>query len=98
MMSSPLPDEKAAAPFESNIIATSAGDTIVNESQLKAEQDKQFFCGNQTQGPSYFIKEYKLPTDCSQPLGLTVDKDNNIWIASGKTGSLLVFNPAIKHI
>ena len=28
----------------------------------------------------------------AKPVGIAVDKDNNIWIASGKLGSLLVFN------
>jgi virginiamycin B lyase len=38
------------------------------------------------------VNEFAIPVQCSQPVGLAVDKDNNVWIASGKLGSLLVFN------
>ncbi|MDN5845423.1 MAG: hypothetical protein L0H53_04020 [Candidatus Nitrosocosmicus sp.] len=78
---------------DSNIVQSSSVDTIVNESQLMKQKDKQLFCGNQTQGPSFFVNEYVLPISCSQPLGLAIDKNNNIWIASGKTGNLFVFDP-----
>ncbi len=77
---------------DSNIVPSSSSDTVVNESQL-TQDNEQFFCGNQTQGPSFFVNEYRLPISCSQPLGLAIDKSNNIWIASGKTGNLFVFDP-----
>ena len=35
----------------------------------------------------------RIPISFSQPVGLTVDKDNNIWIAADLTGYVLVFNP-----
>jgi hypothetical protein len=31
---------------DSNIVLSSSGDTILNESQLVAQEDKQFSCGN----------------------------------------------------
>ena len=37
-----------------------------------------------------------MPFPCSQPVGLTVDKDNNIWIAADWAGYFLVFNPQSK--
>ncbi|MGD9671895.1 MAG: hypothetical protein AB7U98_00275 [Candidatus Nitrosocosmicus sp.] len=95
-MSSPASDgnENPEIVVDSNIVPSSASDTVVNESQLmNQELDEQLFCGNQTQGPSAFVKEFDLPVSCSQPLGLAVDKSNNIWIASGKTGNLYVFDP-----
>lgn len=97
-MSSPASDgngnENPEIVVDSNIVPSSASDTVVNESQLMTQElDEQLFCGNQTQGPSVFVKEFDLPVSCSQPLGLAVDKSNNIWIASGKTGNLYVFDP-----
>lgn len=80
---------------DSNMVPSSSGDTIANESQLVTQEDKQFFCGNQTQGPSFFVNEYRLPISCSQPLGLAIDESNNIWVASGKTGNLFVFDPKL---
>lgn len=56
-------------------------------------EDRKRFCGNDIPNSNLYVREFTLPTQCSQPVGLAVDKDNNIWIASGKLGSLLVFNP-----
>ncbi len=56
------------------------------------EEDRKRFCGNDIPNSNLYVKEFIMPVECSQPVGLVVDKDNNIWIASGKSGSLLVFN------
>lgn len=79
--------------LDSNILRSSSDSTIVNESQLLTQEDEQFFCGNQTQGPSFFVSEYGLPISCSQPVGLAIDRNNSVWLASGKTGNLFVFDP-----
>ena len=57
-----------------------------------SEEDKKRFCGNDVLNSNLYVNEFVIPVQCSQPVGLAVDKDNNIWIASGKLGSLLVFN------
>ncbi len=57
-----------------------------------SEEDKKRFCGNASLNSNFYVNEFVIPVQCSQPVGLAVDKDNNIWIASGKLGSLLVFN------
>lgn len=57
-----------------------------------SEEDKKRFCGNDMINPNLYVNEFVIPVQCSQPVGLAIDKDN-IWISSGKLGSLLVFNP-----
>ena len=57
-----------------------------------SEEDKKRFCGNDIINSNLYVNEFVIPVQCTQPVGLAVDKDNNIWIASGKLGSLLVFN------
>jgi len=57
-----------------------------------SEEDKKRFCGDDIPNSNLYVSEYTLPIQCSQPVGIAVDKDNNIWIASGKLGSLLVLN------
>ena len=57
------------------------------------QKDKQHVCGDNIKGSTFYITEYVIPISCSQPVGLTVDKDNNIWIAASWAGYLLVFNP-----
>jgi len=57
------------------------------------QKDKQHVCGDTIKGSTFYITEYVIPIPCSQPVGLTVDKDNNIWIAADWAGYLLLFNP-----
>jgi len=57
-----------------------------------SEEDKKRFCGDSKINSNLFVSEFVLPGQCSQPVGLAVDKDNNVWVASGKLGSLFVFN------
>jgi virginiamycin B lyase len=57
-----------------------------------SEEDKKRFCGSDIPNSNLYVKEFTMPVECSQPVGIAVDKDNNIWIASGKLGSLFVFN------
>ena len=57
-----------------------------------SEEDKMRFCGTDVINSNLYVDEFVIPVQCSQPVGLAVDKDNNVWVASGKLGSLLVFN------
>ncbi len=47
-----------------------------------SEEDKKRFCGNASLNSNFYVNEFVIPVQCSQPVGLAVDKDNNIWIAS----------------
>jgi len=75
--------------FESN---ASDIQTIVFD--MLSEEDKPLLCGDNILQSSFYVKEYLTPILCSQPVGIAVDKDNNIWIASGKSGTLMQFNPS----
>jgi virginiamycin B lyase len=57
-----------------------------------SEEDKKRFCGTEPVNSNLYVNEFIIPVQCSQPVGLAVDKDNNVWVASGKLGSLIVFN------
>ena len=68
--------------------------TNINTDVIKTltEKDKPLLCGDNVQNSNFYFNEFITPILCSQPVGLAVDKDNNIWIASGKSGNLLIFN------
>ena len=57
-----------------------------------SDKDKPLLCGNNITNSNSYVHEFITPILCNQPVGLTVDQENNIWIASGKSGTLLVFN------
>jgi virginiamycin B lyase len=67
-----------------------------------AEKDKKYVCGDSMANSNDYITEFVIPFPCSQPVGLTVDKNNNIWIAANWIGRFLVFdsstNTFVKNI
>ena len=73
---------------------TYSSSTNVNTDVIKTltEEDKPLLCGNNVKNSNLYFNEFITPILCSQPVGLAVDKDNNVWIASGKSGNLLIFN------
>ncbi len=79
--------------ISNNSIISNSSEVNTNIIKTMSEKDKQFFCGDNIQGSSYYVNEFVTPILCYQPVGLTVDKDNNIWIASGKSGNILMFDP-----
>ena len=40
-----------------------------------------------------YVKEYLIPTECSNPLSITSDYDGNVWFAQTNTGNLGKFDP-----
>jgi virginiamycin B lyase len=61
--------------------------------QTLADSDKPLLCGDNKIHSNYYVKEFITPILCSQPVALTVDKDDKIWVASGKSGTIQVFDP-----
>lgn len=78
----------------SNINSSTTNKVIFN---TLSERDKPLLCGDNNVRSTFYVKEFITPILCSQPVGITVDKDNNIWIASGKSGTLFVFNPSTQQ-
>lgn len=58
-----------------------------------AEKNKKYVCGDGRANSNDFVSEFVLPFPCSQPVGLTVDNNNDIWIAANWIGYFLVFDP-----
>jgi len=56
----------------------------------------QYMCGFSPDGDNNFIREFSLPSSCSQPVGLAVDRTNKIWVAATLTGHLAIFDPTLK--
>ena len=57
------------------------------------EQRAQF-CGTGEEAKSTrYVKEYKIPTDCTQPLAITTDPGGKIWFAQTNTGKIAKFDP-----
>lgn len=61
------------------------------------EEYKKYLCGDDIQNSTHYIREFVIPLPCSQPVGLTIDNENKIWIAASWTGNLLIFDPESKN-
>ncbi len=56
--------------------------------------EKLQFCSTNGQPLSNeYVKEYKIPTECTQPLAITVDYSGNVWFAETNTGNIAKFDP-----
>ena len=51
------------------------------------------FCGTGDAKSTPYIKEYKIPTDCTNPMAITTDFDGTVWFAQSNTGNVAKFNP-----
>jgi len=57
-------------------------------------REKLQFCSTNDQSLSnQYVKEYKIPTECTQPLAITVDHSGNVWFAETNTGDIAKFDP-----
>lgn len=51
------------------------------------------FCGSGDAKSTPFVKEYTIPTACTNPLAIVADYDGNVWFAQTNTGKLAKFDP-----
>jgi len=58
-----------------------------------ADEQRTQFCGSEDAKSNTFIREYEIPTKCTQPLAITTDPDGNVWFAQVNTGKIAKFDP-----
>ena len=58
-----------------------------------SDQALQFCSTNEYAMSNEYVKEYKIPTACTQPLAITVDHDGMVWFAQTNTGKVAQFDP-----
>jgi len=56
-------------------------------------QRAQFCSSEESAKSSAFVKEYKIPTQCTQPLAIVADPDGNIWFTQTNAGRVAKFDP-----
>ena len=57
------------------------------------DESLQFCSTNEEALSNEYVKEYKIPTACTQPLAITVDHNGMVWFAQTNTGKVAKFNP-----
>jgi len=56
------------------------------------DEQRAQFCGTGVAKSNAYVKEYKIPTDCTQPLAITTDPSGNVWFAGVNTGTITKFD------
>lgn len=51
------------------------------------------YCGSGDAKSTTFVKEYTIPTVCTNPLAVVTDYDGNVWFAQTNTGKIAKFDP-----
>ena len=57
------------------------------------DQALQFCSTDEYAMSNEYVKEYKIPTACTQPLAITVDHNGIVWFAQTNTGKVAKFDP-----
>ncbi len=61
------------------------------------DEGKAFLCGSGVANSNEHIQEFVIPTECSEPVGITVDKNGIVWFAESATRKIGKFDPATKQ-
>ena len=59
-----------------------------------ADEQRAQFCGIGNAKSNDYITEYKIPTECTQPLAIVTDPQGNVWFAQSNTGKVAKFVPS----
>jgi len=68
-------------------------DALGLELGYSGDELSQFCSSNELAGSNEHVKEYKIPTACTQPLAITVDLNGTVWLAQTNTGKVAKFDP-----
>lgn len=51
------------------------------------------FCGTGEAKSNTYVREFKIPTECTMPLAITTDPQGNVWFTQTNTGKIAKFDP-----
>ena len=51
------------------------------------------FCGSGNAKSTDYVREFSIPTPCTNPLAIVTDYDGNVWFTQTNTGNLAKFDP-----
>lgn len=59
-------------------------------------ESRSKFCGSGYAKSNIYVREFKIPSDCSLPQAMVTDPDGNIWFVESNTGNLAKFDPILE--
>lgn len=55
--------------------------------------EREQHCGSSNAKTNQYIREFKIPTPCTQPLSIIADSEGKIWFTETNTGNMAAFDP-----
>ena len=57
------------------------------------DDQRATFCGIGEPKSTTYVKEYQIPTVCTQPLAIKISPDGNVWFIESNVGQIAKFDP-----
>ena len=57
------------------------------------DEQRAQFCGSSNAKSTDYVREFSIPTLCTNPLAIVTDYDGNVWFAETNTGKIAKFDP-----
>jgi len=57
------------------------------------DEQRAQFCGSGDAKSTDYVREFSIPTPCTNPLAVVTDYDGNVWFTQTNTGKLAKFDP-----
>ncbi len=83
------PPDPTALESDSEIESTKTGTLMDNFT----DGERETFCGIHSAQSNSFVKEFDIPTVCTQPLAIKVDSNGIVWFAETNSGNIGMFDP-----
>src|SRR5690348_11349605 len=76
-----------------------ASDTTITNTPADnyKDKDRPTYCETSDAKSNTYITEFKIPTVCTQPLGITTDSNGNVWFTESNTGKIAMFVPSTRN-
>ncbi len=52
------------------------------------------FCGSGEAKSNTYVREFRIPTECTMPLAIVTDPQGNVWFTQTNTGTIAKFDPS----
>lgn len=57
------------------------------------DEQRAQFCGSSNAKSTDYVREFSIPTLCTNPLAIVTDYDGNVWFTETNTGKIAKFDP-----
>ncbi|WP_255465065.1 lyase [Nitrosopumilus sp. b3] len=66
---------------------------VVTPAEKYSLDEREQHCGSSKAKTNQYIKEFEIPTPCTQPLSIIADPEGKIWFTQTNTGKIAMFDP-----